>query len=252
MIKQYEYPLPKRCRIDSITIRETFGPDEDEAVTASEVSGNDPKDELVGLSIVAVDGKPCLPGDSGYDKWPTKTRGVVKALFNRLNDYSAKELTPLIEDAEENGTESVDDSVHTKYGFPENCGLEFVVLREMVETDERAATAAGKDVTEDMIRRCVVSTNRGGLMSLSEIKALNTKTRNIISIYWTGMNFVSEDELTPLAMAAEAAQEAMQTEASKTSVATSDDESSQSGSGSQDPVDAGSQSPLQSSEISPE
>jgi hypothetical protein len=246
-MKQYEYQLPKRCRIDSVTIRETFGTDEDEAVLAAENSGADPKAELVSLSIVAVNGTPCLPGNSGFDKWPTKTRSVVKALFDRVNDYEGQDLKPLIEDAEENHTEVVDDRLRTRYAFPEGCGLNYVVLQEMMEPDERAASAAGKDVTEEMIRRCVVETDRfGGSLTLENLKALNTKTRNVLSVYWSGMNFVSEEELAPLAMAAEAAQEAMAT-VPNASAEPSAAESSPSGSGSPAIVDADSTSPSESS-----
>lgn len=248
-MKTYEYPLPDRCCIESVTLRETFGTDEDEAVIASENNESDPKMELVALSIVAVDGKPCLPGHSGFDNWPTKTRGVVKALFNRLNDAPAKELEKLIKAAEEDGTSIVDDRVHTRYPLPEGCELKYVVFREMMEPDERAATAHGRNATEAMISSCIVETDKGEGLKMKALKALGTKTRNALSTYWGGMNFVSDEELAPLAMAAEATQDAAKKVAvPEASVASSDEESSRSGSGSQAPVDADSPSPSRTSE----
>jgi hypothetical protein len=231
------FTLPKRCRIGTVTIRETFGADEAEAIIASENNASDPKDELVGLSIVAVNGEVVLPGNSGYDTWPTKTRQVVSRFYDSINDIVGRELLPLIEEAEENGTELVDGSIQTRYPFPPKAGLEFVVLRELMEEDERAASVAGKKASETMISRCVVRTNLGDGLPLEDLAKLNTRTRNILTSYWAGMNFVPEDELLPLIKAAEAVKAAatVPVEApAGPSVATS----SPSGSGSPAPADA--------------
>ena len=233
-MKSTIFTLPKKCRIGTVTIRETFGSDESEAVMASENNSSDPKDELVDIAIIAVNGEPCLPGDSGFDKWPTKTRAVVKRFFNSINDVQGSEIMELIEEAEENGTEVVDGNTQTRYEFPEGSGLEFVILKEMTEEDERAASAAGKSATEVMIARCVVSTNKGSGFTAEDLSKLNTRTRNILTVYWTGMNFVPEEELVPLIKAAEAAKAAAAKASAETSVA----ESSPSGSGSAAPADA--------------
>lgn len=247
-MKQYTYPLPPKCAIETVTIRETFGIDEDEAMIEAEMSGADVRDELISLSIVAVNGKECPPGTGGFERWPSKTRSVVKKLFNRINNFTGPEVYKLIEEAEESGTEVVDGQVETTFKFPDKCGLTSITLREMMETDERIASAAGKDISEVMITRCVTRTNRGDGLTMATLRALNTRTRNIITIYWTGMNFIDDDEIVPLALAAEATQDAAQ---ESKSVETSEKPSSQNGSSSPTEAPADSPSPSPSSEASP-
>ena len=245
-MKSKTFTLPPKCRIGTVTIRETFGSDESEAVMASENNSSEPKDELINLSIIKVNGEPVLPGDSGFDKWPTKTRAVIKRYYNSVNDIRPNELEELILDAEENATEIVGGNVHTTYQFPKGSGLEFATLKEMMEEDERAASASGKSASELMISRCVVKTNLGGF-DMEDLGKLNTRTRNILTIYWSGMNFVPEEELIPLMKAAEVQSEAV-SDAAKPSVA----EPSPSGSGSHPPADAASPSPSTTTESSAE
>jgi len=231
------FTLPAKCRVGTVTIRKTFGRDEAEASLAAENNGSDARDELIDLSIVKVDGEPCLPGNSGYADWPSKTRSVVSRFFKTVNDTNGRELLELIRTAEDEGTTiNPDGNVETRYEFPENCDLEYVVLREMMEADERAAAASGKNISEAMVSLCVVETNLGKSFKIEDLTALGTRTRNIISTYWTGMNIVPEDELAPLIRAAMAVNEAASP--LEASAANTAEDSSQSGSGSQAPAGA--------------
>lgn len=228
-MKQLQYELPKKCRISTITIRETFGTDEDEAVIAAENSSCDPRDELVSLSITAVNGSECMPGMSGFSEWPTKTRNVVRALFDRVNDCEMRKLHKLIQKAED-GTEVVNGVEHIRYSLPDNCLLKWVTLREMMPADELAASSVKEGSAEEAMRRCIVDSSMGAI-SASSLKSLNTETRNILRVYWSGMNFISEDEIAPLAMAAEAVQIAVT--AAEPDEEKLDEESLPIGSGSQ-------------------
>lgn len=233
-MKQITYPLPPKCAIQSVTLRETNGVDEAEADLSVESRRTRKDHEMVDLAIVAVNGEQVLPGVTGFREWPTKTRAVVSKFNDRINGISKKILYDCIVEAEENGTIVNDDgATEIRYPLPagEDLGLEFVVLREMMEADERAAAIIGKNLQDEMVRRCIVSSSLGsGEMSLEAIQGLSTKTRAVIGIYFNGMNFVEDDELAPFIREAEANE--------KASAECSDSDSSPNGSGSPAPVDA--------------
>lgn len=235
-MKQITYELPQRCAIGSITLRETNGVDEEQAAVEAESHGISVNHCMVEAAIVMIDGEPATPGATGYRRWPTKTRSVVATFNERLNGVEEQDLIPLIEEAEGEGADIVDGENRTRYRMPDGFDLKFVVLREMMEADERAAAAAGKsaeDLKGEMIRRCIVETDRGMGMSAEDLKMLSTRTRKVLSTYWSGMNFVPDEEILPLAMAAEAV-----AREEETSVANSGEHSSASGSGSPVPADA--------------
>ncbi len=241
-MKIVKFTLPDKCAIKTIHIRETNGVDEQQAELAAEGSGVSEAKELIALSIVAVDDGEVTPGLTGFRAWPTKTRQVVERLSKRLNGFELSKLAPLIEEAEEENTETVDGRMQTKYKFPAKgkdehvgCDLKWVILQEMMESDERAAsTAKPENIEDEALRLCIVKTNLEDSPTIESIRKLNSKTRIILKTYWNGMNFVEDDELLPLAIAAEV----VAAEAEKASVAGTDSESLENGSGSPMEADA--------------
>jgi len=101
------YRLPPRCNIESVTVRETNGIDEQEAALAAEAKGTTIYSELVLLSIIEIDGD-TVPGKGAapMQQWNTRTRAAVRMIFDRLNDVSQAEMDPLFLEAETNGQTS--------------------------------------------------------------------------------------------------------------------------------------------------
>lgn len=90
---RFRYELPTGCDIASITIRETSGKDERAAAAQQKAKGGDAtySDELVRISIAAVDDKSVEQPFPDYDDWNTKTRRCVFEAFQKVNGVSPEE-----------------------------------------------------------------------------------------------------------------------------------------------------------------
>lgn len=95
------YPLPARCSVNTVTIRETNGIDEKNAAIAADAKDGNVIEELIRIAIVEVDGEKVNPPASvQFEAWTTRTRKAVIMFFNRLNDASDEEMAPLFVMAE--------------------------------------------------------------------------------------------------------------------------------------------------------
>jgi hypothetical protein len=88
----WEFPLPEGCNCRTIVMRETDGLDEEEAAIFSDAHGGSLAKHLIRLSIVAVDGNRVQQPFTSLDKWTSKTRSLVMAAYEKLNDLPDKEV----------------------------------------------------------------------------------------------------------------------------------------------------------------
>lgn len=104
------YPVRvPRCRIDdgsaleSFTLRETDGKDEEYAAQRAKAKGGDATtvEELVRISIVAVNGEPVIQPYEKLAQWNSRARGLVVTAWRSLNTISDKEDTDFLAAAEE-------------------------------------------------------------------------------------------------------------------------------------------------------
>lgn len=98
-----------RCRIDdgsalkSFTLRETDGKDEEYAAQRAKAKGGDATttEELIRVSIVAVNGSPVQQPYEALGKWNSRARGLLVAAWRNLNTISDKEESDFLAGAED-------------------------------------------------------------------------------------------------------------------------------------------------------
>lgn len=98
---EYTFKFPAKCNIRSITIRETDGADETKAAEAKEALGKAGSfmEELIKLSIVAVDDEPVKAPFGEMEKWNSRTRSLVMAAFKSVNGFLEQEAADFLSSA---------------------------------------------------------------------------------------------------------------------------------------------------------
>jgi hypothetical protein len=91
--KSIRFDLPDGCSVSSVKIKETTGRDEALAGAQAKARGGFYIDELTRLAIIEVDGLAVKQPFLGYDDWTTRTRALVTAAFNSINNVEAEEVT---------------------------------------------------------------------------------------------------------------------------------------------------------------
>lgn len=90
-----EYKFPKGCSVQSISMRETTGKDEETALRQAEIKGSPQfyPNELLRLAITKVDGQEVKVGEHlDIESWNSKTRLLAKTAFNRMNSCNDEEV----------------------------------------------------------------------------------------------------------------------------------------------------------------
>lgn len=84
---RFDLSKKKNCSIDSVTIKETTGRDEEKAAQLARAKGAKESvfEELMRLSIVAVNDTPVDQPYSGLDDWNSKTRSYILQAFQSIN-----------------------------------------------------------------------------------------------------------------------------------------------------------------------
>jgi hypothetical protein len=104
-VSRTRFPLKGRrgAQIESITIRETNGVDEELAAKQAKARGDGANDveELVRLSIDEVDDKPVKQPFMGFDLWNSKTRGYALMAWKHVNAVPKEEEAGFIAGGEE-------------------------------------------------------------------------------------------------------------------------------------------------------
>lgn len=95
------FKFPKGCSVGSITMRETTGKDEENAIRQAELKGSVTfyPNELLRCAIVKVDG--AAAGLVDLESWNSRTRLFAKAAFNKMNSAEDSELTGFLGAADE-------------------------------------------------------------------------------------------------------------------------------------------------------
>ena len=116
-MRKQRFVLPKGCSIESVTLREIDGKDEEQAAGAAEARGMKPgqvTEEMVRCALVEVNDTAVVYPHPGLSKWNTKTRNLVIAAFASMNSTEDKDMKSFLEEAEDCGEWVRPDGKHAK------------------------------------------------------------------------------------------------------------------------------------------
>lgn len=102
--KTFQFKGIKGVSISSVTIKETDGNDETIAAERAESLGKAASvaEEIVRMSIVAVDGVPVKQPYMGFNKWNSRTRAFVLNAWRHINAIpDASEISSFLESGED-------------------------------------------------------------------------------------------------------------------------------------------------------
>jgi hypothetical protein len=98
--KKFRFDLSARkgCSIQSFTLKETTGLDEENAALAAKAKGGAATvfEELVRLSLVMVNDQPVEPPFGEYDVWNSRTRAFVLQAYRSINGVDEKEVADFL------------------------------------------------------------------------------------------------------------------------------------------------------------
>lgn len=102
MKKRFSLEGRKGAQAQSITVRETDGKDEEQASLTAKAKGgaSNEIEELVRLSIVAIDDKPVTQPFEGFDSWKSKMRGYALSAWRDMNVIDEKEAESFLKGGE--------------------------------------------------------------------------------------------------------------------------------------------------------
>lgn len=192
----------KGLAVSSVTIKVTTGVDERMAVDHARARGLTSAyfDELVRLSLTDVDGKAPVYPFTEWDRWPKKTRDVVKRLYAKVNGLAnLKGLDKALDGAVDG------DAMRFDFSSLPGVDIKSVTVREVTGVDEEKAVRATLDGRTEfgptLIAYSVVKVDGGErTMTVDDYEALNSRTRSLIATAYNIVNAapdlddVDEDE----------------------------------------------------------
>lgn len=163
MAKAWTWPLPKgtgprRCSIESVTLRRTFGSDELASKGYAEAKHTDVGTEIIQASIVKVDGSPVDQPFTGFEAWNLRTRELVANAFNTINGTTAAEKKlfhdSVVAVVKGGWLFTVPKIANDPHADKRECEITRIVAREITGTEESTAIREGKaDGLEDSVSR---------------------------------------------------------------------------------------------------
>jgi hypothetical protein len=102
--QKFELVGLKRMSVESVTVKELTGRDEDAARFRSANDMARMSNELIAQSIIEVDGSPVEPPFHGFIDWSSRTLDVVRRCFNEVNSVSPEEAEDPIRRAQESAS----------------------------------------------------------------------------------------------------------------------------------------------------
>ncbi len=156
---------PRRYSIGSVSIRQTFGPDEQVAAKFAEAKagGTDMiAEELMRASIVKVDGELVSVPFTDFDSWNLLTRKFVWTEWSKVNGIGVEEITNYAATAIAHVSGGWQFTVGAvPKGIRGICEIGHVVAKELIGTAEneavRLAKAEGRDLDDARVLAGIVS-----------------------------------------------------------------------------------------------